>query len=73
MQCKFFNDIILFFIMLDPTQVFTSNLDECSICMDNDKQIIFYPCKHYHCCSQCSKLCNICPICRHSIYFKVHI
>lgn len=46
------------------------DLNECCICMtdaSNDSSIqfvIFAPCGHYCCCSQCSNKVEYCPLCR---------
>lgn len=40
---------------------------ECAICMDNDDKleyVIFVPCGHYCCCSECAKQIKNCCICR---------
>lgn len=39
----------------------------CRICMDSDACTAFFPCRHVVCCSDCSLLCDSCPICRSSI------
>tara|TARA_B100000073_G_C23716311_1_gene566074 strand:- start:1118 stop:1558 length:441 start_codon:yes stop_codon:yes gene_type:complete len=46
--------------------------EKCLICLENKKDCIFYPCGHYYCCDPCSKLINICPICRNNIVFSLN-
>ena len=38
--------------------------EECLICCDAKKDIIFYPCGHFYTCKTCSPNCSKCPICR---------
>ena len=40
------------------------SISECAICLDCEKDTIFYPCGHYYCCDACSKQIINCPICR---------
>jgi len=38
---------------------------ECIICLTNEKNVVFVPCGHFCCCSECyPKLSDICPLCR---------
>ncbi|KAH7637641.1 hypothetical protein HUG17_8745 [Dermatophagoides farinae] len=39
----------------------------CSICLDRERQIVFFPCCHLTSCSQCSTQIDDCPICRKNI------
>ena len=72
MTCVTIEKIIHFFIKLRfNKKLYSNGDDECSICMEFDKEIIFYPCKHYYCCKYCSKLLESCPICRSIIIFKI--
>ena len=70
-MCIFINNIILFCLNLTEDNIYASNLIECAICMDKNKQIIFYPCKHFYCCDNCSKLLKLCPICCSIINIKI--
>jgi len=38
--------------------------NECIICMDIEKQIVFDPCGHLYSCINCSSKISKCPICR---------
>lgn len=40
----------------------------CNICLDKEKDILFLPCGHVVCCSQCSESVNVCPTCRADIF-----
>ena len=44
---------------------------DCSICMIDHKNIVFYPCGHYHACSNCAKLVNNCPMCMKKIENRI--
>eukprot|EP00033_Pygsuia_biforma_P003854 GCRY01004222.1.p1 GENE.GCRY01004222.1~~GCRY01004222.1.p1 ORF type:complete len:201 (-),score=1.71 GCRY01004222.1:27-629(-) len=46
---------------------------ECKICMDAKTNVIFIPCKHYVCCSECSRRLTRCPICRTKIRQKITV
>lgn len=43
----------------------------CSVCLQNDKNSVFIPCRHMTCCADCAKqitsTTKICPICRQVI------
>ena len=44
--------------------------NDCAICMDNEKSIVFIPCGHYCSCMSCAitlQSTSSCPICRASI------
>ena len=72
MKCRFIEQMIHFFLKLRfNDNVYSYNDDECAICMEFDKEIIFYPCKHYYCCKYCSKSFELCPICRSVIIYKI--
>jgi hypothetical protein len=74
MECRFLKNIIHYFIRLTVKHNIYSDTDkECTICMENNKEIMFYPCKHYYCCTYCSKLFDLCPICRKIILFKINL
>ena len=44
---------------------------KCSICMEKDSCIIFYPCKHALTCETCSEAVSICPMCRTPIQDRI--
>lgn len=50
---------------------------ECCICLDNDKDVVFKPCGHYACCSECVSWLQSnkkpCPLCRSYFIEVVHI
>lgn len=43
----------------------------CVICLENPKNILFLPCKHISCCSECSSQVKECPMCRAKIDQKI--
>ena len=51
------------------------NRTQCIICKSNDRNILFTPCNHCVCCSECSNslYTNICPTCRGDINEKLVI
>lgn len=49
-----------------------ASTDECCICFDNKKDIVFTPCGHFYCCSHCSKAVSSCPICRCKIDSRIN-
>ena len=73
MKCITIEKIIHFYIKLKFNKKIYRNddINECIICMEDKKNIIFYPCKHYYCCDLCSKYIKLCPICRSEIIFKI--
>lgn len=43
------------------------NYDEsmtCAICFENERDVVFIPCKHNASCLRCSKNIKQCPVCR---------
>ncbi len=44
---------------------------ECCICLDDNKDTIFEPCRHFACCARCSLQVNMCPICRSVILTRI--
>ena len=38
--------------------------DKCTVCIDNTIDILYLPCEHLVCCSQCTNKLNACPLCR---------
>ncbi|CAH0547478.1 unnamed protein product [Brassicogethes aeneus] len=51
----------------------SANTTDCVICLDLECQIIFVPCGHLCCCSQCSTMITECPMCRSSIERKIKV
>ncbi len=45
---------------------------DCVICIEYPKSVIFLPCKHFSCCERCSGL-EYCPICRTEITNKITV
>lgn len=49
------------------------SLDECMICSDNKREVLFKPCNHISACKQCSSRCKKCLICKEQIQERVEI
>jgi hypothetical protein len=49
--------------------------NECIICMENERKVLFFPCLHLICCEHCgySKLGNDCPTCHKKIEKREYI
>ncbi|KAJ8027420.1 E3 ubiquitin-protein ligase XIAP [Holothuria leucospilota] len=45
----------------------------CKICLDNDVEILFLPCKHLVTCSDCAERIDNCPICRELIDDRLYV
>lgn len=43
------------------------SVSKCSVCYDNTRSILFYPCLHLCACEVCSKKLSSCPMCRRLI------
>ena len=41
--------------------------DNCAICSDASREVVFIPCGHLIACNECAKKINFCPICRQGI------
>lgn len=52
-----------------PEKIYTDDNPECSICLTEEKAIIFVPCGHFATCNNCDKKLpnRKCPICRKDI------
>lgn len=48
-------------------------LDECLVCSDHKRDILFKPCGHVACCSQCSIRVKKCLLCREGIATRVKV
>lgn len=45
----------------------------CAVCMDRSKSVLFEPCMHLCCCSECSDAVETCPACRAVIKTKRYV
>ena len=65
---------ILYEGVVDATHQIFQDEDnaECVICMSVPKNVVFVPCYHYYCCTECSKIIVNCPICRIKITNKIN-
>ena len=50
-----------------------SQSTECTICMDNSKEVLFLPCRHVCTCSACSGHVKTCPVCRSDIESRTRV
>jgi len=39
----------------------------CVVCAENERSVIFNPCKHFACCAECAEDLVACPLCREAI------
>ena len=46
---------------------------ECLVCFSEEKNIVFFPCRHLCSCMECSKQLRDCPLCRKAILHRVQI
>lgn len=51
----------------------TSTLDECLVCSDMKRDMLFQPCGHVTCCSGCGSRVKKCLICRESVAGRIKI
>ncbi|RZC41468.1 E3 ubiquitin-protein ligase MIB1, partial [Asbolus verrucosus] len=51
----------------------TSTLDECLVCSDAKRDMLFQPCGHVTCCSLCGPRVKKCLICRESVNNRIKI
>eukprot|EP01138_Halocafeteria_seosinensis_P011374 gb/GECG01011617.1/.p1 GENE.gb/GECG01011617.1/~~gb/GECG01011617.1/.p1 ORF type:complete len:371 (+),score=58.75 gb/GECG01011617.1/:1-1113(+) len=55
----------------NPTKIFT--IEECTICMDNESDMVFVPCGHMCVCRGCvQSITDKCVMCRTTIARKIH-
>lgn len=48
-------------------------VSECVICMDQPSKIIFFPCGHLCCCTNCDPSVDLCPMCRATIEHRIKV
>jgi E3 ubiquitin-protein ligase mind-bomb len=51
----------------------TSTLDECLVCSDAKRDMLFQPCGHVTCCSLCGPRVKKCLICRESVNNRIKV
>lgn len=59
-----------------PSPSHSSSVDlisECVICMEHPSKIIFLPCGHLCCCSNCDESIELCPLCRATIERRIKV
>ncbi|XP_063910580.1 E3 ubiquitin-protein ligase LRSAM1-like isoform X2 [Zophobas morio] len=56
-----------------PLETVSNMTTECVICMDKSCEVIFVPCGHFCCCSECPTTLTDCPMCRSPIERKIRI
>ena len=73
LQNEIFVNIENEIINLKVDSLIASNEKVCEICFSKYKQFIFFPCKHYVCCDECTdkilREMKNCPLCRTKILF----
>jgi len=45
-------------------QVATLRVMHCSVCLENERNVVLMPCRHLCCCSVCSRQLALCPVCK---------
>lgn len=45
----------------------------CCVCINSAPAIVFIPCGHLCACEECSKKCDVCPVCRNAIDSKIKV
>lgn len=45
----------------------------CCVCINSAPAIVFIPCGHLCACEECSKKCDVCPVCRNAIGSKIKV
>lgn len=59
-------------IIKKPERIFTDDsTEECIICIEKQKSIVFSPCGHFYSCDLCSFQLKQCPVCRNVIISKI--
>lgn len=48
-------------------------ISECVICMEHPSKIIFLPCGHLCCCTNCDQSVDLCPLCRATIERRIKV
>lgn len=51
----------------------SSTLDECLVCSDAKRDMLFQPCGHVTCCSACAPRVKKCLICRESVTNRIQV
>lgn len=57
----------------DPITTDSDSLSECVVCMERTVKIIFIPCGHMCCCSECQHSLELCPMCRTDIERRINV
>ena len=58
---------------LDPASKEYDSSVNCAVCYENDRDVVFMPCKHNVVCLRCSKNVKVCPVCRIKITDTIRI
>jgi hypothetical protein len=53
-----------------PTKLARIDAEECTVCMNSLRSVLFQPCMHLVCCSACAKGLTECPFCRCTIALR---
>ena len=63
-------------LIIDNDQMRVRNdnvLDECLVCSDNKREVLFEPCGHVATCRDCGSRCKKCLVCKESILGRVEL
>lgn len=66
------NEATIKTISPEKTQI-GETLAECVVCMEESCKIIFLPCGHLCCCSNCHEALQMCPMCRSAIERRIKV
>lgn len=48
-------------------------IDECLVCSDGKREILFSPCGHVTCCNACAPRVKKCLICRDNVFLRMKV
>ena len=55
------------------TKIFEdAGINDCAVCLCNEKTTVFIPCGHYYTCNECAGHLKTCPICRTTITDRIN-
>jgi hypothetical protein len=70
-KVRYFLDPLL--VRQDENPVESSVKEDCCVCFNSEKTVVFFPCRHVCTCEKCSSSVNVCPICQAKIRETVKV
>jgi hypothetical protein len=61
------------FLVEEPPITTPRDHDECSVCLTEPRNVVFFPCRHVVCCLSCSSRVTSCVICRQIIVSRYEL